>query len=84
LCLDKLENDNKSVSNVARHLRNSISHYSFVAFDNLNKEISRVKFEDFKDESKILKTFDAVIPIANLRKFIHTFLDEMSKTMKGV
>ncbi len=79
--------EQKSVKEVARHLRNSIAHYRFVVFENKKEDISSIHFEDYysyRDKDKKLieeKTFDATIPISNLRLFLDKFskkiLDEM-------
>ena len=74
--------ESKSVDEIVRHIRNSVSHYRFKVFDNGHKDISRIKFEDleYKDGPK---TFESTIPISNLRKFIlkfsQWFLEEMDK-----
>jgi hypothetical protein len=75
------EGEKKDLANTARHLRNSISHYKFVVFSNANQEISSVKFLDY-DNGKT-KTFEATIPIANLRKFLNIFSDYMLNLMKN-
>lgn len=70
----------KSVQNIVRHLRNSISHYSFIAFDNNRSEISRIQFKDY-DRNKN-KVFEATIPIGNLRCFLKIFSNLMLKKMQ--
>ena len=71
----------KNIKNISRHLRNSVSHYRFKAFDNESKEISHIKFEDFTD--KVVKTFEADITVTNIRKFTtkltEIFISEMKK-----
>ena len=42
----------KNVKNIARHLRNSISHYNFQAFGNSNEPINEIEFKDFNREKK--------------------------------
>ena len=72
------KNDNKkSVKAVATHLRNSVVHYNFIAFENKKDEISQIQFLDYTDKSKSTKTFEATVPVANLRRF----LDKFSQTM---
>jgi c-di-AMP phosphodiesterase-like protein len=77
----------KTVNEVARHIRNSVAHYRFVAFDDTSKEIDRIKFEDYKcykkDNQDIEeKTFEAIISIDNLRKFIYKLTDDLISQMK--
>jgi ribosomal protein L24 len=70
--------EDKSVQNVARHLRNSIAHYHFVIPESNSGEIESVKFEDFSDDKKTkqktkqktkIKTFETVMSIENIRRF---------------
>lgn len=73
--------ETKNVKDIARHLRNSISHYRFRAFDNKSNEISSIKFEDYDPSNK--KSFEATIPVSSLRQFTtkltNTFVAEMEK-----
>ncbi len=73
----------KNVKNVARHLRNSIAHYNFKAFDNKSNDISSIKFEDYDQKNK---TFEAIIPISSIKHFVtkltNTFVIEMEKQKK--
>ena len=75
------DGETKNVKDIARHLRNSVAHYEFTAFDNSSKQISRIKFKD-KDKSGNL-TFEAIIPLPNLRQFTakltNTLIMEMNK-----
>ena len=74
-----IEEETKNVKDIARHLRNSIAHYNFTVFDNSSKEISRIKFEDFDRDNN--KTFEATIPILNLRLFTTKLTDTLTKEM---
>jgi len=69
--------EQKTVNEVARHLRNSVSHYRFTAFDNKHGDISQIQFRDYQDEEETIKTFEATIPVSALKKF----LDKFSQTM---
>ncbi len=75
------DGETKNIKDVARHLRNSIAHYEFVVFDNSSNKISSVKFKD-KDRNRNI-TFEAIIPLPNLRQFTtkltDTFTVEMNK-----
>lgn len=82
--------ETKNIKAIATHLRNSVAHYYFKAFDNSSQEISCIKFEDFKitrtKTGEIIvkkKTFEATIPIANIKQFTtkltNTFIDEMTE-----
>jgi len=69
-------NELKNVKNISTHLRNSISHYRFkiLAKDGI---LDRIQFTDKNSEP----TFNAEIPLLNLRKFVlqlsQEFLNEM-------
>lgn len=71
--------ETKNIKDVSRHLRNSIAHYQFKAFDNSSNQISSIKFKD-KDQAGNI-TFEAIIPLQNLRQFVNkltnTFTNEM-------
>ena len=73
--------ETKNVKDVARHLRNSVSHYRFKAFENKSNDISSIKFEDYDPSNN--KTFEAIIPISSIRQFTtkltNTFVAEMEK-----
>jgi hypothetical protein len=73
--------ETKNIKDISRHLRNSVAHYRFKAFDNSSNKISRIKFEDFEQSGD--KTFEALIPLANLRQFTNrlsdNFMTEMNK-----
>lgn len=76
------EGEPKNVKNIARHLRNSISHYRFKAFANdESNDISRIKFEDYDPSNK--KTFETTISVSSIRQFTtkltNTFVTEMGK-----
>ncbi len=72
--------ETKSVDEVTRHLRNSLSHYRFQVFKDENNEINEIYFED-RDEKE--KTFEANIPISGIKIFMDKFsqwvLDEMKE-----
>lgn len=79
--INTISGNNKSVKEVVRHLRNSVTHYNFIVFDNQKKEIRSIKFKDY-NRSEVL-TFEAEIPVKNLNvflnKFSNWFLEEMKK-----
>lgn len=70
----------KDICNVARHLRNSISHYNFNSFS-LNDEIEGFEFTDINKQEKT--TFKAQIKISELKvfveKLIETFIVEINE-----
>ena len=68
--------EKKNIKNISRHLHNAISHYNFKAFENSRNEISSIKFTDYKNDDK---TFEAMIPINCLKKFLNKFSDENEK-----
>lgn len=75
------DGETKNIKVVARHLRNSIAHYEFKAFDNSSNQISSIKFMDKDREGNV--TFEAIFPLPNLRQFTtkltDTFTTEMNK-----
>ncbi len=77
----KLVDEPKSLQNVARHLRNSISHYHFTVLENENEKIGSIKFED--KTSKGYQTFELTIEIEPLKKFLLKFSEEMIRIMKA-
>jgi len=84
--ISTIKEKTRNVKDVARHLRNSISHYRFKAFENKSDDISSIKFEDFEVNKKTkekVKTFEATIPVSCLRQFTtkltNTFVSEMDK-----
>lgn len=82
--INKIKNkydDKKSVKAVVNHLRNSVSHYNFIAFENINEEISYIQFKDYTDKSKTIETFDAKIPVENIIKFLDRFSQVMIDKM---
>ncbi len=68
------QSETKSIKNIGRHLRNAVSHYKFTAYKNSSNKINEIKFEDFNQNR--IKTFEAHIPLANLRKFIYKLTEE--------
>ena len=72
----------KTVKNIARHIRNSISHYNFIAFDNSANEINSIMFRDFMDDKKEEKTFEADISIEGLRLFTTNLTNIFLNNMK--
>lgn len=71
--------ETKNIKDISRHLRNSVAHYRFKAFDNSSNKISRIKFEDFEQSGN--KTFEALIPLANLRQFTNRLSDNFMTEM---
>ena len=72
-------NETKSVKNIARHLRNSISHYHFTAFNDINSNIHGVIFTDQNLRGK--ENFKANFSIEEIRLFINKFSDIMLETI---
>ncbi len=73
------ENETKNVKDISRHIRNSITHYSFEVFSNGNNEIDRIVFQDF-NPSKV-KTFEANIPLREFRTFVDKFCSTLIALM---
>lgn len=69
----------KSVKNVARHMRNAISHYRFKALENTSKEIDKIKFEDFSNKNK---TFEATLSTEAIKQFVTKLTDVFIKEME--
>lgn len=73
--------ETKSIKSVATHLRNSVAHYNFTVFENRQNEISEIKFLDYNEKENINRTFEATIPVKNLRKFLNYFSEIMIEKM---
>jgi len=83
ICKDgKLVDEPKNLRNVARHLRNSISHYHFEIVNNSNHEIGSIKFQDFLPNNERNETFELTIEIEPLKKFLLKFSEEMIRVME--
>ena len=69
--------EDKTVKNVAKHLRNSIAHNNF----NVLKAdvITDIRFKDYKDKRKTLQTFSAIISVKEITKFVQKFAEEALK-----
>lgn len=77
------EGHEKSVKVIVSHLRNSVSHYNFKIFSNKTGIIDKVKFYDYLDKKKKHKTFEAEIPLSNLKMFILKFSQEFLYEMEN-
>jgi len=73
-------NEKKDVKNVSRHLRNSISHYRFIAFKDDANNISQIRFEDYNKNNE--KTFEAILSVDSIKTFIYHFSDFLCKIMQ--
>ncbi|KAA6330229.1 hypothetical protein EZS27_021044 [termite gut metagenome] len=75
------DGETKKIKDIARHLRNSIAHYEFKAFDNASSQISSINFKDKDRVGNV--TFEATIPLHSLRQFVtkltETLITEMDK-----
>ena len=82
------DGEDKNVKNIATHIRNSISHYRFNAFENSFEKIREIQFKDYfvtnegKENEKKKMTFHAVIPIQNLRKFTDKLTNTLIEKME--
>ena len=74
--------ETKSVKNIARHLRNSISHYHFTAFNYINSNIHGVIFTGKNLRGK--ENFKANLSIEEIRLFINKFSAIMLETIANV
>ncbi|MDR0436882.1 MAG: hypothetical protein LBH22_01120 [Bacteroidales bacterium] len=80
--------ERKSVKNVAKHLRNSIAHYEFMAFPDEEANIKTIRFEDRLRLSphEWIVSFEAIISIVNLRIFVNKlseyYINEIEKEMR--
>lgn len=75
----KTENPGKNIKSIVRHLRNSVSHYNFNVFSNQQNNISKIQFKDKRGDTI---TFEASIPLGNLRSFMDKFSSYMLKVME--
>lgn len=76
------EGEKKNVKNIARHLRNSISHYNFKVFKESSDEIAGIELEDFEDIKKVNRTFKADLKIEDLRNFAEKLSSYFLKRMQ--
>lgn len=67
-----ISNNIKTIRNIARHLRNSITHYNFKILPDKNGEIEKIKFIDINND---VKSFEAIIKIDNLKTFTYKLTD---------
>lgn len=67
-----IKGDLKSVQQVARRIRNSISHYNFKVLGDGSGQLEKIKFED-RDGS--IETFEATIKIEDMRVFVEKLTD---------
>lgn len=75
--------EKKNVKNIARHLRNSVSHYRFKVFRHSSKNIKEINFKDFKKTDRRVLTFESTISIEDLRKFTTKLTEYFLKEMTG-
>lgn len=71
--IEIIKDERKSISNIARHLRNSLSHYRFIANPD-NQEISSISFEDKLLDNETI-SFKLTITVENLKVFVNRFAD---------
>ena len=74
------QDDTKSVKNVAKHLRNSVSHYHFSAFNDSNSNIKGIIFTDQNLRGK--ENFKAELSIEEIKIFIIKLSNFVLETMK--
>lgn len=75
-----IEGGKKQIKEIVRHLRNSVSHYEFTSFGNNKGDITRIDFKDFNKQGT--QTFEATIPVINLRVFLDKFSEFMLRKME--
>jgi len=78
----KDNNKGYSIKEIAVHIRNCLAHYRYVIFSNEKKEISHIIIEDYIDNAKTNKTFEATISIDSLRTFADKLSSEFLKYMR--
>lgn len=78
--IPQIQGGKKQIKEIVTHLRNSVSHYEFTVIGNSNGDISRVDFKDFNRQGTT--TFEATIPVSNLRVFLDKFSEFMLHKMK--
>jgi hypothetical protein len=74
--------ESKTVNEIAKHLRNALSHYNFTAFAGKSSSITKIKFKDIDSRNGVL-TFEATIPISNLMSFLKKISSSMLEIMKS-
>ena len=68
-----IKEPNKSVKNVARHIRNAIAHDGIRFGSDNGKDITHIKITDWKDERHKTETFMAVIEVTKFKTFVWAF-----------
>lgn len=68
-----IKEPNKSVKNVARHIRNAIAHDGIRFGSDNGKDITHIKITDWKDERHKTETFKAVIEVTKFKTFVWAF-----------
>jgi hypothetical protein len=66
--------EDKSVANIVRHLRNSLAHNRFTTVSG-----PTIREIEFKDKNNSGPTFEATLSIKSLKKFVEKFTEEMLK-----
>lgn len=67
-----------SIKNIARHMRNSLSHFRFEMEG--TKIIERIHIKD--QDSNGTPTFDLILDFADFRKFILKYAEELEQLLK--
>ena len=65
--LEIIGGSSNSISNTARHMRNSISHYYFEIFSDEDVYVDGFRFKDFSRNNKL--NFSATLSFAELKTF---------------
>lgn len=68
-----IKEPDKSVKNVARHIRNAIAHDGIRFGSDNGKDITHIKVTDWNDESHKTETFKAVIEVTKFKMFVWAF-----------
>ena len=79
-----LKDEDKTIANIAKHLRNSVAHYRFKVFSDKKEDIGDIEFSDYKGVKKKEreKTFKAKISVKSLQKFTEKLTDVLMAKMK--
>lgn len=70
-----IKESDKSVKNVARHIRNAIAHDGVRFGSDNGEDITHIKITDWKDKEHKTETFKAVIEVTKFKTFVWTFAE---------
>jgi len=68
--------EDKNIENIARHMRNSVSHYNFKVIPDDSGQINKIEFFDKIPKTQD-KTFEATIDMTGLKLFTNKLIEAL-------